>query len=107
MTDNNNSPTIIQRYVALWPEICKPDAWASAAYFVIWYLPWTFICMSWVLFTGAISVASLLFPPLGYFICIGTVISWRYCTVCKLLITRNLFYILFNHNFIDLWRGLI
>jgi len=86
MTDDNNSPTLIQRYFALWSEMCKPNAWASAAYFVIWYFPWTMICILWVLLTGAISVVSLLFPPLGYFICVGTVISWRYRTVQARLI---------------------
>ncbi|CAG8691286.1 13079_t:CDS:2 [Rhizophagus irregularis] len=59
-------------------EVFKRNAWASIIYFIFWYPPWTILCLIWVLCTGLISVILLLvFLPLGYFVCIGTVMSWR------------------------------
>ncbi|RGB34278.1 hypothetical protein C1646_668666 [Rhizophagus diaphanus] len=69
---NNNK---FQRFKS---EVFKSNAWASIIYFIFWYPPWTILCLIWVLCTGLISVILLLvFLPLGYFVCIGTVMSWR------------------------------
>ncbi|GBB88367.1 hypothetical protein RclHR1_14930006 [Rhizophagus clarus] len=59
-------------------EVFKRNVWASIIYFICWYPPWTILCLIWVLCTGLVSVILLfIFLPLGYFVCIGTVMSWR------------------------------
>jgi hypothetical protein len=66
----------------LCPELYNPNAWASLFYLVFWFLPWSLFCFVWVACTGSISVVlSLVLPPLGYFFCIATVVSWRYCII--------------------------
>ncbi|RIA98044.1 hypothetical protein C1645_813264 [Glomus cerebriforme] len=72
---DNNSPT--QRFLALWSEVSKSNTWASIAYFLFWDIFWASFCCAWVLGTGIASVTTLAFPPLGYCICILTVMSWR------------------------------
>jgi hypothetical protein len=82
-TNNNNvGPTgrsvQAQRFVNLWSEIHKPNAWATIFYFLFWNPLWSTFCFAWVVSTGLIGVCSLAFPPLGYLVCIATVMSWRY-----------------------------
>jgi len=74
--ENKNKNNKFQRFKS---EVFKSEAWASIIYFIFWYPPWTIFCLVWVLSTGLISVILLfVFFPLGYFVCIGTVMSWRY-----------------------------
>src|ERR1051325_11322575 len=105
MTAGNNN---IRLFLTLWSEICKPNAWASAAYFFIWYPPWTVFCILWVLQTGAMSAISLLFPPLGYFICVGTVITWRQVLYINYYVSLKFPFLCFNysHLLIDRWQEL-
>ena len=66
-----------QMFIDLWSEVLKPQTWASICYNVFWFPPWTIFCFVWVLTTGMMSVISLVFPPLAYFICVGSVMSMR------------------------------
>src|ERR671939_95062 len=102
MTGNNE--TEYQRFMNLWSETYKPNAWSSIAYFVFWHPLWTLFCLGWVLSTGIISIASLTFPPLGYFICVGTVMSWRYLNYQNIKNASSSIKI--SVFFIDLWQEL-
>ena len=105
-----NNTTKYQRFVALWSEVSKPDAWATIFYFIFWHPLWHSFCFVWVIVTGLASLVSLIFPPLGYFICIGTVMSWRYASLRKSLKYVYRFFLIklffFFDLSIDLWQEL-
>ncbi|CAG8717215.1 3890_t:CDS:2, partial [Rhizophagus irregularis] len=66
--------TCIEKY---WGPVINPDAWKSLLYFL-------FIAPVIALFSGIwcgtmllFAIVSLIFPPLGFFFCIGTALSYR------------------------------
>ncbi|CAG8626961.1 1536_t:CDS:2 [Funneliformis caledonium] len=64
-----------QKFIELWLEVTKPQSWSSIIYLLFWFPLWTIFCFAWILSTFMISIISLVIPPLGYFMCIGSVIS--------------------------------
>ncbi|PKY51205.1 hypothetical protein RhiirA4_546427 [Rhizophagus irregularis] len=77
--DNNNK--------SLRLEALNIQAWAGIFYILIWNPIWTILCFIWVLVTCLLSIITLVFPPLGFIVCIGTVISWRTLARVELLTT--------------------
>jgi hypothetical protein len=76
--DSNNDESLFQCFKNLWTEIFNPNGWATFAYFLLWNPLWSLFCLVWVASTGFISIGLWLLPPLGYFVSIRTVMSWRY-----------------------------
>lgn len=68
--DNNNNKKLRL-------EPLNVQAWAGLFYILIWNPIWTILCFVWVLVTSLLSIVTLIIPPFGCIICIGTVISWR------------------------------
>jgi hypothetical protein len=68
--DNNDNKSLRS-------EALNIQAWAGLFYILILNPIWTILCFVWVLVTSLLSIITLIIPPLGIIVCIGTVISWR------------------------------
>ena len=75
---DNDDESFFQCFKDLWSEVFNPNGWATFAYFLLWNPLWSLFCFLWVSSTGFISIGLWLLPPLGYFVSIGTIMSWRY-----------------------------
>ncbi|KAF9972616.1 hypothetical protein BGZ73_004241 [Actinomortierella ambigua] len=60
-----------------WSSVSEPRPWFALLFHVIVILPWAIFCQAWVLCVGIISFVSLIIPPIGYFLIIPAVTSWR------------------------------
>ncbi|CAG8543355.1 9562_t:CDS:2 [Paraglomus brasilianum] len=60
-----------------WTSVFDPKAWTSVAYYLFVSPVVSLFAFVWMLTTLVGAITSLLFPPLGYFFCIGTAWSWR------------------------------
>ncbi|KAG9291394.1 hypothetical protein G9A89_003498 [Geosiphon pyriformis] len=60
-----------------WHSVIDPKAWLSCFYFLFISFPIGVAAFCWILSTFIGAVVSLLFPPVGYFLCIATAWSWR------------------------------
>lgn len=73
-----------------WSVIRDPKAWLSLAAILMLILPWSILCFVWTLVTGIIALLTMIVPPIGYLVVVGTVTSWRALAKMDLLMARSL-----------------
>ncbi|CAG8595743.1 4186_t:CDS:2 [Ambispora leptoticha] len=62
---------------SLWSSVTDPYGWISVLYILFISFPIGVFAFCWILPTFVASIVSILFPPIGYFFCIGVAWSWR------------------------------
>ncbi|KAF9301071.1 hypothetical protein BGZ74_007189 [Mortierella antarctica] len=66
------------------------QAWLAFAYLLLGILPWSVFCFGWTLAWAIAGSVSLIFPPVGYFLMIFAVTSWRALARADLALSRYL-----------------
>ncbi|CAG8586065.1 10414_t:CDS:2, partial [Ambispora leptoticha] len=64
-------------FAYFWSSFTDPYAWICVIYFLFISFPIGVFAFCWILPTLVGAIVSMLFPPLGYFFCIGVAWSWR------------------------------
>ncbi|CAG8626575.1 4960_t:CDS:2 [Ambispora gerdemannii] len=62
---------------SFWSSLTNPYGWICVIYFLFVSFPIGVAAICWILPTFAVAIVSMLFPPVGYFFCIGVAWSWR------------------------------
>ncbi|KAF9927567.1 hypothetical protein FBU30_003074 [Linnemannia zychae] len=73
-----------------WSVVGDGKAWGSFFYIIFVIIPLSLIFFIWSMATLIISAVSMIFPPIGYFVVIATVTSWRALGRLDLLLSRSL-----------------
>ena len=71
---NKKKRTCLEGY---WKHVINPNAWKSLFYFLIIAPVVAFFALLWCTMFFFFAIISLMFPPLGFIICVGTAWSFR------------------------------
>ncbi|CAG8486872.1 16283_t:CDS:2 [Funneliformis mosseae] len=64
--------------------------WIALIYLILWDFAYSTFCFSWVLSTFIVGIVSLIIPPLGYFLLLLSIYSWRMLGKLELLILNSI-----------------
>jgi len=56
---------------------CEISTWGCLIYLILFTLPFGFFCFTWIIITSIVCFVTLIFPPLGYIVCLITAASYR------------------------------
>ncbi|KAK3842333.1 MAG: hypothetical protein J3R72DRAFT_490742 [Linnemannia gamsii] len=73
-----------------WSIVGDRKAWTAFFYIIFILIPLSLVFFVWSMATLIISAVSMIFPPVGYFVVIATVTSWRALGRLDLFLSRAL-----------------